>query len=83
MVSETTGFSWNKSDFTPFIELVLNAFGTERVLYGSDWPVCLLAANYQEQLTIVKDHIITLSETEQAKVMGINTMDFYNLGAAI
>lgn len=83
MVTETAEFSWSKSDFTPFIDLVLEAFGTDRVMYGSDWPVCLLAATYQEQLTIVKDHIITLSKTEQAKIMGGNAIDFYNLDRAI
>ncbi len=79
MVTETDHFQWGKQDFEPFIDLVLSAFGIDRVMYGSDWPVCLLAAQYQEQLAIVEEYISSLSQTEQSKIMGANAIDFYNL----
>lgn len=81
MVTETTNFNWQQNDFRPFIDLILAAFGVNRLMYGSDWPVCLLAASYQEQLTIVQDYIATFSEQEQAKIMGENTVEFYNLSS--
>ena len=79
MVTETTNFNWQQNDFRPFIDLILAAFGVNRLMYGSDWPVCLLAASYKEQLTIVQDYIATFSEEEQTKIMGENTIKFYNL----
>lgn len=79
MVTETTGFQWKYSHFRPFMEVILAEFGINRVLYGSDWPVCLLAAKYEEQLAIVQEYITTFSVYEQAKIMGGNAIDFYNL----
>lgn len=79
MVTETAHFSWKSEEFNPFLEIVLSAFGVDRVLYGSDWPVCLLAASYMEQLAIINNYIATLSKDEQAKIMGSNAVSFYNL----
>lgn len=79
MVTETTEMTWVKSDFTPFMDLIFSAFGTDRVLYGSDWPVCLLTATYQEQLSIVQSYISTFSDDEQTKIMGGNAINFYDL----
>ncbi len=83
MVTETTNFQWNKSEFAPFLDVVVSAFGADRVLYGSDWPVCLVAATYQEQMAIVEDYVTTLSENEQAKIMGGNAMEFYGLNVGL
>ncbi len=80
MVTETTHDRWKKDDFIPYLDVVFNAFGVDRIMYGSDWPVCLLAADYQLQLTITQDYISSLTENEQAKVMGRNASIFYNLG---
>jgi L-fuconolactonase len=79
MVTETTNFKWEKSDFTPFMEEILSSFGVNRVLFGSDWPVCLLAAKYREQLEIVIEYISTMSIDEQENIMGRNAIEFYNL----
>lgn len=79
MVTETVDFQWKQPDFRPFLEVILAEFGMNRVLYGSDWPVCLLAAKYAKQLAIVEDYIATFSAYEQAKIMGGNAIDFYNL----
>jgi len=79
MVTETDDFKWKSSDFTPYLDVILNSFGTDRVMYGSDWPVCLLAADYRMQLNILQEYIADLSESEQTKIMGGNTIAFYDL----
>lgn len=79
MVTEADYKSWNAQQVQPYMELVLNAFGTERTIYGSDWPVCLVAANYKQVKDIVVDFIQTLSDTEQANIIGKNAITFYNL----
>lgn len=79
MVTETKNFKWRQEDFSPFIEVVLEAFGWQRVLYGSDWPVCLLGGNYNEVLTIVTDYISKLSTVEREGIMGLNAIKFYSL----
>lgn len=81
MVTETAGFHWQKQEFTPFLDWVVSNFGVGRVLYGSDWPVCLVAAKYQEQLAIVEDYFAGFSAGEQARIMGGNAIEFYNLSA--
>lgn len=79
MVTEATNYKWRKCDFSQFLNTVISAFGTSRVMYGSDWPVCLLAADYHEQLAIIEAHISSLSESEQARIIGKNAIEFYNL----
>jgi len=79
MVTETRNFKWQQEDFSPFIEVVLDAFGWRRIMYGSDWPVCLLGGNYKEVITIVKDYISKLPDNERAGIMGLNAINFYSL----
>ena len=79
MVTEADWENWNENDFTTYLDVVFKAFGTHRVLYGSDWPVCLLAGNYNSVLSIVKNYIKQFSEEEQEMIMGKNTIDFYSL----
>lgn len=79
LVTETNNFNWKYEDFTPFIKVVLNAFGAKKVLFGSDWPVCLLAADYKEVLDIIKKNIADLSSEEQENILGNNALDFYNI----
>ena len=79
MVTETDDFKWEKLDFTPFLDVVFTAFGMDRVMYGSDWPVCLLAADYSSQLNILQKYISNFSELDQSKIMGGNAASFYDL----
>jgi len=79
MVTETKNYKWTFSDFTPFLDVIIDSFGVDRVMYGSDWPVCLLAADYKEQLTILLMHIENFSSDDQAKIMGGNAVSFYNI----
>ena len=79
MVTEAGWQSWKEKDFIPYIDVVVNAFGTDRILFGSDWPVCLLAANYSEVVNIVKDYFSSFTQNEQDKFLGQNAIEFYNL----
>lgn len=76
MVTETENFRWKKGEFQPFLEKIVNAFGVDKLMFGSDWPVCLLSCEYTEVIQIVEDFF---SREEVAKVFGENAMKFYNL----
>ena len=78
MTTEADWNNWKPSDFIPFLDVIFKTFGAERTLYGSDWPVCLLATEYKEQLSIVEKYISEFSLEEKAAIMGGNTMRFYN-----
>lgn len=79
MVTEAHWKTWTKDDFYPYLDEVFEAFGSSRLMYGSDWPVCLVAASYEQQLAIVKEYISELSVAEQDAIMGNNALDFYKL----
>ena len=79
MVTETDYNGWKKEDFIPYIETIAEAFGTNRILFGSDWPVCLVAAQYKQVLDIVSSSFTSFSAAEQAQFFGKNAVDFYGL----
>jgi L-fuconolactonase len=79
IVTETDWKGWKKEDFKPYLDVVVNAFGTNRILFGSDWPVCLVAASYNEMLAIVKEYFASFSKNEQEQFFGLNAIRFYNL----
>lgn len=79
MITEADYDNWTAEQLHPYMYLVLEAFGTERLMYGSDWPVCLVAGNYGEVKSVVNDFIKTLSTSEQQAIMGTNAIEFYNL----
>ncbi len=79
MITEADYNTWTPKQLEPYMDLVLNAFGTKRVMFGSDWPVCLVAGNYSQVKSIVTNFIANLSEAEQEAIMGENAIQFYNL----
>jgi L-fuconolactonase len=79
MVTEADWKNWKAADFYPYLDEVVEAFGTDRLMYGSDWPVCLVAASYEQQLNIVQTYFSKFSDTEKRAVMGENARRFYNL----
>ncbi|MDO1448912.1 amidohydrolase family protein [Rhodocytophaga aerolata] len=79
LVTEADWYNWAPEDFIPYLEVALDAFGTNRLMVGSDWPVCTLAANYEEVMQIVEDYVSDLSTNEQARILGLNAVDFYRL----
>jgi L-fuconolactonase len=79
MVTEADWFQWQKGDFVPYLDIVFNTFGTDRVMIGSDWPVCLLAGKYSEIIEIVSSYIANFSEHEKKAVFGENAVKAYRL----
>lgn len=79
MVTEANWQHWGKADFRPYLDVVFEAFGTERIMYGSDWPVCLVAGEYEGAKGILTDYLSMFSDDEVRDVMGNNARRFYNL----
>jgi L-fuconolactonase len=79
MVTEADWQSWQKEDFTKYLDSIVEAFGTDRIMYGSDWPVCTLAADYQAQFNIVNEYFANFTKTEQTNFFGGNAAHFYHL----
>lgn len=79
MVTEADLQNWKQDDFLPFLDIVVNAFGTGRIMYGSDWPVCLAAGSYGRVMEVVKSYFRTFSFWEQERFFGKNASEFYHL----
>ena len=79
MVTEADWKHWKPEDFKPYLDVVTEAFGTNRLLYGSDWPVCLVAASYTDMIGIVRNYFLSFSLAEQEAVFGGNAVKFYQL----
>lgn len=80
MTTEADWANWKKEDFTKYLDVVVEAFGTDRIMYGSDWPVCQLAATYEAQFDIVGDYFSNFRQNEQDDFFGGNASRFYKLG---
>ena len=79
MVTEADWKNWKLEDIFPYIDVVVESFGMKRIMYGSDWPVCLVAATYEQVLNIVEKYFFSFSENEQQLFFGGNAIQFYNL----
>jgi len=79
MVTEADWQQWQHHDFVPFLDVVTESFGTHRLMYGSDWPVCLVAASYAQVYDIAQKYFSAFSPDEQEAVFGNNAVKFYNL----
>lgn len=66
-------------DFVPYLDVVFENFGSDRILFGSDWPVCLLAAEYTEVFKMVSRYLEKLRKNESEAVLGLNAIHFYDL----
>jgi L-fuconolactonase len=84
MVTEADHRNWKLGDFTAYVRHTLELFGSERVMFGSDWPVCLLAASYDEVVDVLLQALPdSLGERERAMLFGGNAQTFYKLGGAL
>ncbi len=77
MVTEADWQSWKYEDFVPYLDVVTEAFGPARLMFGSDWPVCLLAASYSEVLAIVQRYFKRFSKEEKDWIFGKTANSFY------
>ena len=71
--------AWKPDDLSPYLEVVFEAFGEDRVMYGSDWPVCLLAGEYAKVFAVVDNYIRDFSSTVRGKFFGDNAARFYRV----
>lgn len=79
MVTEADWHNWQEADFTPYLDVVFEAFGAKKLMFGSDWPVCNVAGGYDRMIGIVKNYTSKLSANEQADFWGNNALGFYNI----
>jgi len=82
MVTEADWNNWTIEDVRPFFETAIECFGSQRMMFGSDWPVCELAANYEQVIGLTRSLISSLSVTEQSQIMGTTAHDFYSLDSS-
>lgn len=80
MVTEARWKNWQSSDFQRYLDIVFEAFGPDRLMIGSDWPVCTLSADYQSTMTIVLNYVQQFSATIRAGILGENCSRFYGIG---
>lgn len=78
LVTETAA-NWRHEDVAPCAEHVLATFGADRVMFGSDWPVCLLRTSYDEVVALTEDFVQGLTAAEQADVWGRTAQRWYGL----
>ena len=79
MATEANWNSWSMDTLKPYIDTALEAFGTDRIMFGSDWPVCLLASSYSKWLETLQNYFNTFSIDEQASFFANNAIKFYKL----
>ena len=77
MVTEARWNEWKPGDFRPYLDVVVEEFGPERLMIGSDWPVCTLSADYRSTLSLVLDYVAALSADARAGILGGNCARFY------
>lgn len=84
MVTEADHQHWKREDFLPYVQHIVDIFGTERLMYGSDWPVCLLAASYNQVYDLLEYSLPKgLTEQERRDIFGNNAARFYKLDKLI
>ena len=79
MVTEADWKAWEEKDFKRYFDVVLNAFGADRIMYGSDWPVCKLAATYEQVAQLAEYLIQDLSPSEKEKFWALNAKKAYGI----
>jgi L-fuconolactonase len=83
LVTEADWATWSPSDLRPYVEHAVTAFGPTRLLFGSDWPVCTLAAPYGRVVGATEELVDDLSTDERAAVMGGTAATVYGLAGAL
>lgn len=79
MITEADWHNWRAGDLKPYLDVVFDCFGTERLMFGSDWPVCLLAGSYGRVKEIVANYTEALPRSAKDNIFGRNAARFYGL----
>jgi len=79
LITEADWRNWRVQDLLPYLNVVFDTFGPERLMFGSDWPVCLLAGTYQQVKNLIEGFIGKLSIQQKKNIFGLNAVKFYGL----
>ena len=79
MVTEADWNKWDSNTFKPYLDIIFDTFGTDRLMTGSDWPVCLLGGDYGRIINIVSEYLRNSDITVRNKIMGENCREFYGI----
>jgi L-fuconolactonase len=79
IITEADWKMWTYEQVKPYLDIVFDAFGTDRIMFGSDWPVCLVAGDYSQVKKIIETYMKDFSYSEKAKVFGQNAAKFYGI----
>jgi L-fuconolactonase len=79
IVTEADWQNWKPEELKPYLDIVFEAFGPDRLMAGSDWPVCCVAADYGRVLGVIENYFANFPEEVQEKVLGLNCSDFYRI----
>ena len=83
LVTEADWTTWQPASIAPYVDHALAVFGARRLLFGSDWPVCLLAASYEGVLGLARETLAQLTDAERAAVFGGNAIEVYRLRGSV
>lgn len=78
-ITEADIKNWKEKDFIPYFDVVVESFGINRIMFGSDWPVCLTGADYHTIVGIIEKYFSSFTQNEKDKFFGANAINFYNL----
>ena len=79
MITEADWSNWHSEDFDPYLDVIFETFGAKKLMFGSDWPVCLVAGEYKDVVSIAERYVAKLTANEQSLFWGGNSKTFYNL----
>jgi L-fuconolactonase len=79
LVTEADWHGWKPDEFRPYLDVLFDAFGVDRLMFGSDWPVCTLAGSYDEVYSLLNQYTAALSADDRAKIFGANAARFYGI----
>jgi len=79
LVTEATWDAWSAQTLKPYLDVVVKAFGLERLMAGSDWPVCLVAAGYQQWWELLRTYFAGFSDAERERIFGGTAIEIYGL----
>jgi L-fuconolactonase len=82
LVTEADWQHWTPEQITPFLDVAFESFGPDRLMIGSDWPVCLVAASYARAVEVIKSYLLQKKPECQDRVLGGNAQRFWRLGAS-
>jgi L-fuconolactonase len=78
-ITEADWKNWQPDDFKPYLDTVFEAFGPERIMFGSDWPVCLLAGSYSQVIQLIARYTKGFSPSDKEQIFGLNAARFYGI----